>query len=81
MLQLALVSLSSIGKGELDGKVGLFPSNFTQPVSATSAPKVSPSVLRVRAMFDYSPQESNELGFTEGQIITVLEKYEVCRVP
>jgi hypothetical protein len=53
-------------QGELNGRVGTFPSNFVVPVtSGASRPAIISSTFEdhARALFDYSAQEPNELSF------------------
>jgi len=68
--------------GYCKGVFGMFPSNFAEPTSEPagnpdSAPSSSNAPLKkklCRATFDYEKNESNELGFKVGDIITVLSE-------
>lgn len=57
-------------QGRLGEREGLFPRNFVEPLVVDPP---TPSGF-VRALFDFSPSEDNELAFNEGDLITVLEK-------
>jgi len=73
-------------KGEMNGKQGLFPSNYVEiikvePVKVSmpvvpTRPKVpaAQSKAKYRANFDYEAQEANELSFKENDVITLVEK-------
>jgi len=69
-------------EGQLNGKKGLFPGNFVEPVqSPVVEQKVQTSVvsekeLKFCAIFDFDAQETNEISFKEGDIITLVEKYD-----
>ncbi len=74
-------------KGSLGGKVGLFPSNFTQPVDAAGAMRAmastqqvvskareaAPDLVVARHEYHGSPQD-DELSFESGDMITVLKR-------
>eukprot|EP00128_Syssomonas_multiformis_P002334 Colp12_sorted_trinity150504_noHs@15130 len=47
------------------------PLTRTQPAAAAATPQ---AVKRVRALFDFNPQEDGELGFRKGDVITVLDE-------
>jgi amphiphysin len=57
-----------------NGKTGLFPSNFTEPVKA-KAKKLS-TFEEMTALFDYDAQEDNELSLKKGDIVTIVERFE-----
>jgi len=76
-------------KGELNGKIGIFPSNFTEELGEPEAAKlqnisqksttISPNtqfsnIGKRRALFNYKATESTELTFKEGDIINIIEK-------
>jgi len=72
-------------KGELNGKQGLFPSNYVEVIKETAPVKIpvvpskpkTPVVAskpKYKANFDYDAQEVNELSFKENDIITLIEK-------
>jgi signal transducing adaptor molecule len=78
-IQLALaLSLSST---ERNGSRNTATTRTTPTVSTTPSQPVShnkdlphaPSVSRVKALYDFVPTESGELGFSRGDIITVLD--------
>lgn len=58
-------------KGRANGKVGLFPSNFTELVSKSAHQKTLDEVV---ALFDYEAQESNEISFKAGDVITIVDR-------
>jgi hypothetical protein len=66
-------------KGIRDGKVGMFPSFYVdtdQTGSASfSAPPEDPTITSTmaRALYDFIPTESGELGFAKDDIIEVVE--------
>jgi len=69
--------------GEMDGRKGLFPSNFVepvvenQPVAHSVAASAAPSnKVITTALYDYDAQDAQELSFKEGEIIEVLQKNE-----
>eukprot|EP01114_Cavostelium_apophysatum_P009508 TRINITY_DN2265_c0_g1_i2.p1 TRINITY_DN2265_c0_g1~~TRINITY_DN2265_c0_g1_i2.p1 ORF type:complete len:597 (-),score=210.06 TRINITY_DN2265_c0_g1_i2:52-1842(-) len=80
------VANSDWWQGELNGKRGLFPSNFVEilktlptpaPQKVALPPKPAAAAVtrpRMKAVFDFDAQEDNELPFKEGDIVTVVEK-------
>ncbi|XP_045435798.1 intersectin-1 isoform X4 [Pipistrellus kuhlii] len=75
-------------EGELQARgkkrqIGWFPANYvkllspgTSKATPTEPPKppASPAVCQVIGMYDYTAQNDDELAFSKGQVITVLNK-------
>ncbi|XP_054981789.1 intersectin-1 isoform X3 [Sorex araneus] len=75
-------------EGELQARgkkrqIGWFPANYvkllspgTSKITPTDLPKpaASPAVCQVIGMYDYTAQNDDELAFSKGQLITVLNK-------
>lgn len=75
-------------EGELQARgkkrqIGWFPANYvkllspgTSKITPTELPKSSalPAVCQVIGMYDYTAQNSDELAFSKGQVINVLNK-------
>jgi len=57
-------------RGELKGAVGFFPSTFTTAVLHRDA------IAAARALYSYTATDDNELTFNEGDIVSILQKYE-----
>jgi len=67
----------------LNNKEGLFPSTYVEelktlePTSIPSIQKKEPETKKkMKASYDYTAQEENELSFREGDVITLIEKYD-----
>jgi len=45
----------------------MFPGNFAEPIASENA---------LKALFDYTCKEDNELSFKAGDLITVLQKFD-----
>ncbi|MGH0151224.1 UNVERIFIED_CONTAM: hypothetical protein FKN15_042702 [Acipenser sinensis] len=58
-------------KGELNGAAGLFPSNYVQ---MTTESDPSQQLCQVIAKYDYAAMNEDELSFSKGQLISVLNK-------
>lgn len=48
-------------------------SSAAKAAATTAAASAAPKISRVRALYDFTPTESGELGFQKGDIIRVLE--------
>ncbi|RUS18990.1 SH3 domain protein [Endogone sp. FLAS-F59071] len=49
------------------------PTSSSAAKATTAAASAAPKISRVRALYDFTPTESGELGFQKGDIIRVLE--------
>ncbi|XP_017694333.1 PREDICTED: intersectin-1 [Lepidothrix coronata] len=87
--QLILIRKKNPGgwwEGELQARgkkrqIGWFPANYvkllspgTSKTTPTELPKAAPAVCQVIGMYDYTAQNDDELAFSKGQIITVLNR-------
>ncbi|NXM30050.1 ITSN1 protein, partial [Oxyruncus cristatus] len=87
--QLILIRKKNPGgwwEGELQARgkkrqIGWFPANYVKLLSPgtskstpTELPKAAPAVCQVIGMYDYTAQNDDELAFSKGQIITVLNR-------
>lgn len=61
-------------QGELNGRVGMFPSNFVEVIDP-NAPQKNPDhkelVGQVKVLYDYTADSDSELTIKEGELLTV----------
>jgi hypothetical protein len=55
------------GRGSLRGQIGIFPLDYVEKLQAAVAGS------RVRALYDFTPSEPNDLAFKKNDVIAVLE--------
>ncbi|RKP17248.1 hypothetical protein ROZALSC1DRAFT_16559, partial [Rozella allomycis CSF55] len=62
--------------GTCDGHTGMFPSNYVELIESEppKPPRGVAEEITVKALYDYDAAENNELSFSEGAIITNVEK-------
>lgn len=60
-------------QGEINGKVGMFPSNFVEPIdpNAPSAPTVAKEGSQCKVLYDYNADSDSELTIKEGERLTI----------
>jgi len=60
-------------QGEINGKTGMFPSNFVEEILSSSSTKTEAppveNVKKIRALYDYEGKDDGELPMTEGDVL------------
>jgi len=60
-------------QGEINGKTGMFPSNFVEEILSSSSTKTEAppveNVKKIKALYDYEGKDDGELPMTEGEVL------------
>lgn len=61
-------------QGEIEGVIGMFPSNFVKEgddqCTSSYAEEEGPGHSQIKAIYDYTAQDSSELSFVVGEIFS-----------